>query len=103
LREQLPPNLVHLAILLALLYVYVPVRENDNFQYDYVLRENDYFQYDYISVNDYFPKVVRCNDSPLHHLCTTTPNKVPQRVACLFQGITAHRLTPSTVPPLGTH
>jgi hypothetical protein len=33
LREQLPPNLVH--------------RENDYFQYDYVLRENDY-----ISVND---------------------------------------------------
>jgi hypothetical protein len=44
-----------------------------------------------------------CNDSPLHHLCTTTSNKVPPRVACLFQGITAHRLTPSTVPPLGTN
>jgi hypothetical protein len=48
------------------MYVYVPVRENDYFQYDYVLRENDYFQYDYvlhendyISVNDYFPKAVR--------------------------------------------
>jgi hypothetical protein len=40
--------------LLALLYVYVPVRENDYFQYDYVLRENDY-----ISVNDYFPEAVR--------------------------------------------
>jgi hypothetical protein len=49
-----------------LAFLYVPVRENDYFQYDYVLRENDYFQYDYvlhennyISVNDYFPKAVR--------------------------------------------
>jgi hypothetical protein len=57
--------------LLALLYVYVPVRENDYFQYDYVLRENDYFQYDYISVNDYFPKAVR--GTSLQRLATASP------------------------------
>jgi hypothetical protein len=46
---------------------------------------------------------LHCNDSSLHQLCTATPNKVPPRLACLIQGITAHRLTPSTVPPLGTY
>jgi hypothetical protein len=85
LREQLPPNLVRLAILLgiggdkvfgertrtrllALLYNYVLVHVNDYFQYDYVLHVNDYFQYDYVNdyfqydyirVNDYFLKAVR--------------------------------------------
>jgi hypothetical protein len=37
--------------LLARLYVFVPLRENDYFQYDYILCKNDY-----ISVNDYFPE-----------------------------------------------
>jgi hypothetical protein len=64
LREQLPPNLVH--------------RENDYFQYVYVLRKNDYFQYDYvlrendyISVNDYFPEAVR--GTSLQRLATASP------------------------------
>jgi hypothetical protein len=79
---------------------------NDYFQYDYVLRENDYFQYDYIRVNDYFPKAAR--GTSLQRLATASTlydytEKVPPRLACLVQGITAHRLTPSTVPPLGTH
>jgi hypothetical protein len=64
--------------LLALLYVYVPVRENDYFQYDYI-SVNDYFpkavrgyfQYDYISVNDYFPKAVR--GTSLQRLATASP------------------------------
>jgi hypothetical protein len=63
--------------LLALLYVFVPVRENDYFQYVYGLRENDYFQYDYIlrdndyiSVNDYFPEAVRTS---LQRIATASP------------------------------
>jgi hypothetical protein len=60
------------------------------------------FQYDYVlHVNDYFPKAVR--GTSLQRLFTATSNKVPPRLACLIQGITAHRLTPSTVPPLGTY
>jgi hypothetical protein len=80
-------------------YDYV-LHVNDYFHYDYI-RVNDYFQYDYVRVNDYFPKAVR--GTSLHRLCTATPNMVPPRLACLIQGIMAHRLTPSTVPPLGTY
>jgi hypothetical protein len=85
-------------------YDYV-LHVNDYFQYDYI-HVNDYFQYDYIRVNDYFPKAVRGTSLQrlaLHRLCTATPNKVPPRLACLIQGITAHWLTPSTVSPLGTY
>jgi hypothetical protein len=46
---------------------------------------------------------LHCNDSSIQRLCTATSNKVPPRLACLIQWITAHRLTPSTVPPLGTY
>jgi hypothetical protein len=48
--------------LLALLYDYVLVHENDYFQYDYVN--------DYIRVNDYFPKAVR--ETSLQRLVTAS-------------------------------
>jgi hypothetical protein len=46
---------------------------------------------------------LHCIDSSLQQHCTATSNKVPPRLACLIQGIMAHRLTSSTVPPLGTY
>jgi hypothetical protein len=46
---------------------------------------------------------LHCINSSLQQLYTATSNKVPPRLAYLIQGITAHRLTPSTVPPLGTY
>jgi Trk-type K+ transport system membrane component len=46
---------------------------------------------------------LHCINSSLQQLCTATSNKVHPQLACLIQGITAHRLTPLTVPPLGTY